>query len=43
MTWSREDPEAVLTDFAILDGDELDPPLLLVVLDPARDQRDQRP
>ncbi len=25
-----EDPEAVLTDFAILDGDELDPPLLLV-------------
>jgi prolyl oligopeptidase len=25
-----EDPEAVLTDFAILDGDDLDPPLLLV-------------
>jgi prolyl oligopeptidase len=26
----REDPEAVLTDFAILDGDELDRPQLLV-------------
>ena len=39
-TWSRQDPEAVLGDFAILD--DLDRPSARR-LDPARDQRDHRP